>query len=95
MAIEHYVTCNSARRRAPAVGARVPFDAAHDPGAYVCNWSGHLLRVAVTDPRRPRPAQLNLVGPEPLFVTKISDNPLVPVRQARSLAAGLALDVNF
>jgi hypothetical protein len=95
MAIEHYVKRNSARRRGPAVGARVPFDAAHDPGAYVCNWSGHLLRVPGMEPDRSRPPPLNLVGPEPLFVTKISDNPLVPVQQARSLAAEFALDVNF
>ncbi|MHC4611569.1 MAG: hypothetical protein ACYS7M_14600 [Planctomycetota bacterium] len=27
-------------------GTRIPFDSLNECGTYVCNWSGHLLRVA-------------------------------------------------
>ena len=26
-------------------GVSIPFDSIRSPGAYVCNWNGHLLRV--------------------------------------------------
>jgi hypothetical protein len=74
-------------------GVSIPFDSIRSPGTYVCNWSGHLLRVPhsalVPD------AVLNIVGPEPLFVTKISDDPAVPLSQARQVALELNLTVNF
>ncbi len=75
-------------------GARVPFDTVAAPGAYVCNWSGHLLRV----PQRSLSAgvlTVNIVGGEPLIVTKISDDPDVPIAQARGLAWSFGLSVGF
>lgn len=49
-------------------GVSIPFDSIRAPGTYVCNWNGHLLRVPesalVPD------GVINLVGPEPLFVTR-------------------------
>ena len=38
---------------------------------------------------------INLVGPEPLFVTKISDNPFIPVTKAKMLACDFDLHVTF
>jgi hypothetical protein len=78
-----------------ALGAAVPFNVVDTPGAYVCNWSGHLLRVpddAITSWRSP---VVNLVGNEPLTVTKISDDPDVPLSQAKRLATDLRLEVHF
>jgi hypothetical protein len=75
------------------LGASIPFDVIHDPGAYVCNWSGHLLRISGEAPTHD--GLLNLVGSEPLLVTKISDNPMIAVNRARALATQLALTVNF
>ena len=77
------------------IGASVPFDVVHEAGAYICNWSGHLLRVPADVPDPPRSALFNLIGREPLLATKISDNPCVTVTQARRLAAQLALKANF
>ena len=77
------------------VGTVLPFDSINEPGAYVCNWSGHLLRVpedAVTAGRTPT---LNLVGTEPLFVTKISDNPHIPLAKAKAAAATFDVRTNF
>lgn len=76
-------------------GQVLPFGSICEPGTYVCNWSGHLMRVpedAVTPGRSPT---INIVGPTELFVTKISDNPFVPVTKARLLACNLDVAVNF
>ena len=71
-----------------------------EPGAYVCNWSGDLLRV--TD--RPVPAEqlpplpdvpTAEAGAEPPRVVKISSNPYIPISLARMAAANLDLEINF
>ena len=74
-------------------GVSIPFDSIRSPGTYVCNWNGHLLRV----PERALvpDSVINLVGPEPLLVTKISDDPAVPLNRARQAAAELNLTANF
>jgi hypothetical protein len=74
-------------------GVSIPFDSIRSPGTYVCNWNGHLLRV----PQRALVPDgvINIVGPEPLFVTKISDDPSVPLSRARQAAAELQVPVNF
>ena len=76
-----------------AFNAGIPFDTAHAPGAYVCNWNGFLLRV---------PAQaaavaghVNLIGSEPLFVTRISDDPDLPLAEARERARENHLAIAF
>ncbi len=77
------------------IGQVMPFESISEPGTYVCNWSGHLLRVpddAVTPGRSPL---INMLGPEQLFVTKISNNPFTPVTKCRLVAANLDIAVNF
>lgn len=76
-------------------GTTFPFDQINEPGTYICRWNGHLIRVpedGVADGRSPL---LNIVGPEPLYVTKISDNPWIPLTKARMIAANFDLAVNF
>lgn len=75
--------------------ATIPVEAISDPGAYVCNWSGHLLRIPDDGIASGRSPVLNIVGSEPLFVTKISDNPFITITKARLLAANWDVDVNF
>ena len=80
---------------AAALGTRIQFDSIQEPGAYICNWSGHLLRIpddAVAPGRSPL---VNVIGLEPLYVTKISDNPFVTLTKARMLASNLDISVNF
>ncbi len=75
-------------------GVSIPFDSIRAPGSYVCNWNGYLLRVpsgSVSVRARP----INLVGSAPLFVTKISDDPDLPVTAARQVAAELNLKISF
>ena len=76
-------------------GTTVAFDSIQEPGSYICNWSGHLLRVpddGITPGRSPL---INMVGCDALFVTKIAENPFVTVTKARLLASNFDLPVNF
>jgi hypothetical protein len=76
-------------------GATVPFDQINAPGTYICNWSGHLLRVPDDGVTAGRSPMLTLVGSQPLSVTKISDNPYITVTKARLLASNFDLAIDF
>ena len=76
-------------------GTCIPFEAINEPGCYVCNWSGHLLRVPEDGVGPGRSPLISMVGSDPLFVTKTSHNPYLTVTKARLLAANLDLAVNF
>jgi len=77
------------------LGSTVPFEAISEPGSYICNWTGHLLRVPDDGVAPGRSPMITIVGPEALYVTKISDNPFITVTKARLLAANFDLSVNF
>ena len=77
------------------VGTTIPFDAINAPGAYICNWSGHLLRVPEDGVTPGRSPLVNIVGCDPLTVTKISDNPFITLTKAKLLASNWDLNVNF
>ena len=77
------------------VGACIPFESINVPGAYVCNWSGHLLRVPEDGVKPGRSPLLNIVGQEPLFVTAISSDAYISITKAKIVAANLDLSVNF
>ncbi len=76
-------------------GKVVPFEQINEPGCYICNWTGHLLRVPEDGIAPGRSPLMNMVGRDPLFVTKISDNPYIPMTKARLLAANWDVNVNF
>ena len=76
-------------------GTRICFDQISEPGCYICNWSGHLLRVPPDGIALGRSPLLNMVGSRPLYVTKVCDNPFVTVTKVRMLAADFDLAVNF
>ena len=79
----------------PGIGTTIPFDCIQQPGCYVCNWSGHLLRVPEDGLAAGRSPLISLIGGEPLFVTKISDNPFVTLTKAKVIASNLDVAVNF
>ena len=76
-------------------GVAVPFDTISSAGAYVCDWSGHLLRVPVRSIPPGQSLKLNIIGSAPLTVTKISDDPDVPLTEARTLAVSLGARPGF
>ena len=71
------------------------FDQINEPGTYVCNWSGHLLRLPEDAVKAGRSPLLEFVGKEQLYVTKISDDPFIPLTKARMIASDLDQPVNF
>jgi hypothetical protein len=77
------------------IGQSMPFDQINSPGTYICTWSGHLLRVPEDGVTPGRSPLLNIVGAQPLYVTKISENPYITVTKARLLASNFDLNVNF
>ena len=76
-------------------GTQVPFEAIDAPGTYVCNWSGHLLRVPADAIKPGRSPLMCLIGTKPLYVSKISGDPFIQVGKARLLAANFDVPVNF
>ncbi len=78
-----------------AQGTQIPFESINQPGCYVCNWSGHLLRVPEDGVAAGRSPLINIVGQQQLFVTQISENPYITVTKARMLACNCDVAVNF
>ena len=73
----------------------LPFDGIREPGAYICRWSGHLLRVPEDGISTERTPRMSVVGSDALLVTKIDNDPYVAVTKARLLAANQDVSVNF
>jgi len=76
-------------------GTTLPFDGINEPGAYVCRWSGHLLRVPEDSISTERTPRMSVIGANALLVTKIDNDPYVTVTKARLLAANHDVSVNF
>ena len=76
-------------------GAQVPFESINEPGCYVCNWSGHLLRIPEDGIKPRRSPLLSMTAVETLFVTKIDENPYMPISKARMFAANYDVGVDF
>jgi hypothetical protein len=79
----------------PPLGTTLAFDTIRSAGAYVCNWSGHLLRIPARASVPGEALRFNLVGRAPLTVTKISDDPGISLPEARTIAARLGLRTGF
>jgi hypothetical protein len=76
-------------------GMTLPFNGIREPGAYIFCGSGHLLRVPETGISPEGTPRVSVVAADSLMVTKIDDDPYIPVTQARLLAAKQDLAVNF
>jgi hypothetical protein len=86
---------NALTENGTTIGTTIPFDAITEPGCYICNWSGHLLRVPQDGVAPGRAPLINLIGHDTLFVTQLSTNPFITVTKARTIASNLDLAVNF
>lgn len=75
--------------------AQMVFDEINQPGTYYSNWSGHLLRIPEEALKPGFSPKFEILGKEPVIVTKLSDDPYVARSRARMIAADLDLDVNF
>ena len=85
----------SPRMEAKHFGSQIPFDSIHEPGIYLSNWTGHLVRIPDDGVKQGRSPVLEILGKEPMIVTKLSDDPYCSLTKARMIAADLDLPVNF
>jgi hypothetical protein len=76
-------------------GLSCAFEQIEFPGVYVSIETGRLFRIPREALASGRSPLIEMVGREPVLVTKISDDPYVPLSKARMLAADLDLTVNF
>ncbi len=74
---------------------QVPWDHIDGPGTYFSNWSGHLIRIPEIGLKTGFSPVIQILGREPMVVTKLSDDPYLPLSKARMIAADLDLEVNF
>ena len=74
---------------------RVAFANLETPGTYVANESGELFRVPTDALAAGRTPVMEIVSNSPRMLTKISDNPWIPISKARQLAAASDLFVDF
>ena len=77
------------------IGAQFPLCGTHETGTYVCNWSGHLIRLSDGQQSWGSTPFFSIIANEPLYLTKISDDPFVPVSKARQIASNMDVAVNF
>lgn len=71
------------------------FQEIEEPGAYLSNWSGHLIRVPSNALKAGSSPTIDIVGKEPMVVTRLSDDPYCTISKARMIAADLDLNVSF
>ena len=73
----------------------LPYDQIHDPGVYVLRDIGALLRVPEDGVVQGRSPVIEIKMKNPLLVTRIAEDPYIPLIKARMLAANTNLLVNF
>ena len=79
----------------PEMAISGPFQRISQPGCFVLNNTGDLLRVPADALAEGRSPTLDIVSREPWHVTKIAEDPYIPLSKARALAADMDLPVNF
>ena len=66
-----------------------------EAGTYLWNETGHLFRVPEDAVKVGRSPVIEILGKEPIVVTKLSDDPFLTINKARMIAADLDLGINF
>ena len=87
--------CSPAVECSTGIGTTIPFENLQEPGCYICNWSGHLLRVPEDGVAPGRSPLINIVGQDRLWVTKIGENPYMTLTKAKMVASNFDCAVNF
>ncbi|MEE8576501.1 MAG: hypothetical protein V3T31_04535 [candidate division Zixibacteria bacterium] len=73
----------------------VPFNEISDPGTYYNQITGWLWRVPTESLSLGHSPTMNVLCNEENFVTKISDDPYIPVNKARQICSNMDFLVNF
>jgi hypothetical protein len=76
-------------------GATFPFNEITEPGSYYNHNTGWLCRVPDDILALGHSPLMNIVSYDENFVTKISDDPWIPVNKARQICSNMDFAVNF
>ncbi len=76
-------------------GGFMIFGEIKEPGAYLIEQTGHLMRVPPDALAVGRSPIVSIASNEPVRVTLLCRDPWVPIGQARKVAANLDLNVAF
>ncbi len=71
------------------------FDQVNTPGLYIENRAGFLFRIPEDALVPGRSPGIEILSTDPCVVTKISDDPFLPITKARMIAADLDLQAWF
>lgn len=71
------------------------FNDIDEPGTYYSHTTGWLYRMPEDSLSQGHSPVVNIVTSEDHYLTKISDDPWVPIGKARELCANMDFDVNF
>jgi len=71
------------------------FDQIDSPGVYIENRRGVLLRIPPDALIPGRSPAIEVLSDEPWLVTKISEDPYLPLTKARMIAADMDLRIHF
>lgn len=74
---------------------KVPFCELTEPGSYISNTTGNLFRVPEDALVVGRSPLIEIVSKSGTMMTRISDDPWLPISKARQLAADADLSINF
>ena len=73
----------------------VPFNEITEPGAYYCHNTGWLYRIPQDILALGHSPVMNVCSLDECFVTKISEDPWIPVNKAREVCCNWDFAVNF
>jgi hypothetical protein len=77
------------------IGTKIAFEDITQPGAYICNATGHLLRISETWDADAMSAWFEWTGDEPFWFTSVSSDPACSIEQCRANADDIGIGWSF
>ena len=81
--------------RPPSFPRCARLDEVTEPGAYISKGTGDLVRIVQRGAFLEGKELLNRHDDEPVYVARISNDPFIPISQARLAAANSDITINF
>lgn len=81
--------------RVSSKNVTIPFNDLYEQGAYYSHATGWLYRVPEESLSPGHSPTMNIMSGDEHYVTKISDDPWIPVNKAREIASNKDFVVNF
>lgn len=95
MPVSTSINQETQRRQVASFGTQIPFGAISEPGCYISNLTGRLIRIPEDALKVGRSPVIEVVSRSPMMVTRISTDPYLSLTKARMLASDCDVMVNF